>query len=291
MDYASLPDTLGELYKALIQVFNAANTQTAALDARLIIQERCGHSWSDILADPLKSIDEEEKKNIARDAELHISGKPLSRIYGMREFWGHPFSINEHVLDPRPDTELIIDIARRRHKKDDRLRILDIGTGSGCILISLLHEFPGSTGIGLDVSKDALSIAKHNADKIGVSDRAEFRESNWLSALTPEDDFDLVVSNPPYIRESVIPDLEINVKEFDPILALDGGKDGLQAYKEIFSSLSRHLKEGAIALFEIGYDQGEDLMRLSRESRFEFRNVHPDFAGLPRVVEICRGDK
>ena len=89
----------------------------------------------------------------------------------------------------------------------------------------------------------------------------------------------------------MIPDLEINVKEFDPILALDGGKDGLQAYKEIFSSLSKHLKEGAIALFEIGYDQGEDLMRLSRESRFAFRNVHPDLAGLPRVVEICRGDK
>jgi len=286
-----LPHTLGELYKAMKMTMSEAGILTAELDARLILNERCNIGWSEIIAKPDYIMDAQDMVVIADDLAQRLNGRPLSKIYNKREFWGLEFEVSDDVLDPRPDTETIIDIALQRFSKNDDIRILDMGTGTGCLLIALLSEFPKAQALGLDISVQALDVARRNAAKHGVDGRAKFMLSDWFSSLEGGDKFDLIVSNPPYIRESVIPDLEAEVRNFDPILALDGGADGLQAYKKIFSSLSLHLKPRGTALFEIGYDQRKEVMRLGRESRFSEINVHPDLAGQPRVVEICCGDK
>ncbi len=286
-----LPHTLGELYKAMKMTMSEAGILTAELDARMILEERCDIGWSKIIAEPDYIISAEDMAVIADDLEQRLNGKPLSKIYKKREFWGLEFEVSDDVLDPRPDTETIIDIALQRFSKDADIRILDMGTGTGCLLIALLSEFPKAQGLAVDISVQALEIARRNAAMHGVDGRAEFMLSNWFSSLGDNGTFDLIISNPPYIRESVIPELEPEVRNFDPILALDGGADGLQAYKKIFSSLCAHLNPQGTALFEIGYDQREEVMRLGRESRFSVINVHPDLAGQPRVVEICCGDK
>ena len=196
--------------------------------------------------------------------------------------------VNEHTLDPRPDTETLIEAVLKSADRDKPLSIVDLGTGSGCILISLLHELPMATGRGVDVSEHALSAAKHNAEVNQVAGRCEFIMSNWGEKLNRS--YDIVVSNPPYIASDVIPTLEDSVKKHDPILALDGGEDGLQAYKIIFSQLPKILKRDGKAYFEIGYDQSETVARLSRESRFSNIESYADFAGHIRVLELCLDD-
>ena len=254
------------------------------LEARRIIEARTAYRWADIMAQPEAVIELQALALIESDMQRRIAGEPLSRIYGMREFWGREFALSPDTLDPRPETELIIELALKRFKGMSPARILDLGTGTGCILITLLAEFPDSTGVACDLSAGALATARENAARHGVESRAQFIESDWFSGV--EGEFDLIVSNPPYIAESVIPTLAVEVKNHDPILALQGGEDGLQAYRQIFSKLFLHLKPAGIALFEIGFDQGEEVMRLSGESRIRQTRVHSDLAGLARVLEI-----
>lgn len=279
------PIKLGALYRNLKDVL-------PDLEARIIIRERTGQPWSAIIANP--DIPVGNLEQVESDVKRRLGGEPLSRIYGEREFHGLTFKISPAVLDPRPDTETLVDVALQKFHVKQAPEILDLGTGSGCILISLLHALPQARGTGVDVSSETLEIARENARTIGVIDRAEFTCGDWGTGL-PSGGFDLVVSNPPYIASSVIPNLEPEVRNHDPILALDGGKDGLQAYKNIFPDLPRLLKKGGIALFEIGYDQEDAVMRLGKESRIRPRihiaGVHRDLAGRPRVVEISRGDK
>lgn len=291
MQQQALPDTLGELFKALRMILDEGGILTAELEARLIIEKRAGYQWADLIAKPLESVGAQALALIFSDVQERLAGKPLSRIYGEREFWGLDFEVTLDVLDPRPDTETILDIALQRFDRKKSIEILDLGTGSGCILIALLSEFTLARGLGADISPAALEVAKKNALLNGVENRSEWILSNWFDSVQDGRKFDLIVSNPPYIRESVIPDLEPEVRNFDPILALDGGEDGLRDYKKIFSSLFSYLKPDGIALFEIGFDQAEDVMRLGGESRFDIVNVHPDLAGLARVVEISCGDK
>lgn len=283
--------TLGHVYRSLVDKLSANGeaVDTAERESRIILEQRTDYGWSDLIAFPDKVISDAEYALIESDIEKRCSGVPLSRIYGMREFWGLPFVLSEDTLDPRPDTELIIDLALQRFDVSKPLRILDLGTGSGCILVSLLHEFKNAFGVGLDLSFGAVSCARSNADKNQCGDRSAFICGSWLESIHGK--FDLIVSNPPYISNQVIPTLSREVQNHDPILALDGGDDGLNPYKIIFPILSQYLNEGGIALFEIGYDQESSAMRLAEESGFAQRTVHMDLAGNPRVVEISGGDK
>ena len=290
----SAPRTLKSLYRYIIDQFKNVGLDTPDLDARLIITERTEYDWSDIITRPDADINDNEYASIMSDIKQRLSGKPLSRIYGQREFWGLPFKLSDATLDPRPDTELIIEIALDRFSKNKPLRILDLGTGSGCILISLLTEFPDSIGFGVDLSLDAVKTASENAVQNRCMERAHFVCASWgdaLSAHTSADSFDLIVSNPPYITSQVIPTLAQEVQNHDPILSLDGGNDGLQAYKKIFSQIKSLIHDDGFALFEIGYDQDKDVMRLAEDSGFALRTVHVDISGNPRVVEISCGDK
>lgn len=282
--------SLKPLYDDMIARLKNASVETPDLDARIIIEERTSYDWSDIIARPDSSITQIQYDNIMCDVSARIAGKPLSRIYGCREFWGLEFVLSEDTLDPRPDSELIVDLALKHFPDRDRpLEILDLGTGSGCILISLLCEFKNARGFGVDLSFGALTCAQGNASKNNVAERAHFSCGTWLSGINEK--FDLIVSNPPYISNQVIPTLSTEVRDHDPILALDGGDQGLDPYKEIFPQLKYFLNRDGIALFEIGYDQEKDVMRLAEDAGFAQRTVHFDLAGNPRVVDISSGDK
>jgi len=265
---------LSALYKALRETLSES-------DARYVIDKRLGLSSADIISSPDLEVEEGQAlQDLARVNE----GQPLSRIYGEREFWGLNFGLSPDTLDPRADTETLIEAVLERYKDAPPRSILDLGTGSGCILLSLLSEYKDAQGLGVDLSEGAVETARANAKSLGLENRASFRQGNWAQGIDQK--FDLLVSNPPYIASKVIPELDENVQKYDPILALDGGEDGLQAYKIIFSEIFRILNPGGYAYFEIGFDQAESVMRLSEESRFSNTRLISDSARLPRVVEI-----
>ena len=284
-----LPSELKSLFHEIRKIFKNAHVNAADMEARIVIEERTGCKFSDIVTQPDLHVDDSVLSNISTDLEQRLAGVPLTRIYGENEFWGRRFKVTENTLDPRNDTETIIARALEIFPKNKTLRILDLGTGTGCILITLLCEFPNAIGVGVDICDEALACAKDNANALNVMDRAEFLCGEWFEPVLGQ--FDLIVSNPPYIVSDVIPSLSPEVKNHDPILALDGGKDGLDAYKIIFSKIKNFLNDDGIGLFEIGFDQADDVMRLSEDAGFAQRIVHMDMAGNPRVVEISNGDK
>ena len=274
---------LKDLYKILRKALSEA-------DARYVLQKRTGLSHADMIANSEQDVDE---ASVLNDLKLYNQGTPLSRIYGEREFWGMAFELSPGTLDPRPDTETLVEAVVKRYKDNPPKMILDMGTGTGCILIALLSEFPEATGVGIDLSEEAVETAKTNAAQNHVGDRTTFLQGNWAESL--DESFDLVVSNPPYIAKKVIQKLDESVKKHDPALALDGGEDGLQAYKEIFSQLFSVLKPGRRAFFEIGFDQEKSTRRLSEESRLSVISTYADLAGHIRVLELAveniSGDK
>lgn len=273
-----MPYALQDLYKRLRESLSEA-------DSRYVLQKRAQLDTSALIAAPQQEISDDIAEQIEGDLAAHKAGKPLSRIYGEREFWGLNFKLSSATLDPRADTETLIEAVLRRFEGQAPPKtILDLGTGSGCILLALLSEFKDSQGLGVDIAPEAVQTAQENAKRLALADRAEFMCSSWADDI--ENQFDLVVSNPPYIASDVILKLDENVQNYDPIQALDGGENGLQAYENIFSTLSRCLKKGGAAFFEIGFDQEKSTRRLSEESGFLVQSVHRDSAGNPRVVEI-----
>lgn len=287
MEFSSA--ALGVVYKELCKALVACAGNQSEFESRLILEHRVGLTWSDIIAAPHTEISTQHIEKILSDLYARQKSKPLSRIYGEREFWGLPFIVTPDTLDPRPDTEMIIECTLDLYRDNPPNTILDLGTGTGCILITLLNAFKNAHGVAVDYSFAALKVAQQNAKKNNCAERISFVRGCWGGSLNTK--FDLIVSNPPYISSAVIPNLEAEVKNHDPILALDGGLDGLDAYKQIFLSLKNILSPQGKALFEIGYDQGQTVLRLAEESGLKVHEVHLDLAGQPRVVEISCGDK
>lgn len=281
--------TLKDVYRHIKTTLQDAGIEDFDLEARYIILHRSGYDFGEIIAKPDIILDSDLLLRIAEDVEKRLSRMPISRIYGEREFWGIKFDLSPDTLDPRPDTETILELSIERLDRSLPLRILDLGTGTGCILIALLHEFKNASGVGVDLSAGAVKTASSNSLQANVQNRVSFVQGSWFSPV--EGLFDLIVSNPPYISNQVIPTLTPEVRNHDPILALDGGDDGLDAYRSIFSLLKNYLSPSGLALFEIGYDQCEQVSRLAEEYSLSVRGVHLDLAGQPRVVEISCGDK
>ncbi len=230
-------------------------------------------------------------ENIVTDAQYttyqnyinrRIKGEPVDLIMGWRGFYTGEFKITADVLSPRPDTECIIDGILDRVDKNSPLRILDLGTGSGCILISLLMGLPNATGIGVDISEKALEIATFNAEYNGVGDRTDFIQSNWFENV--QGTYDIIVSNPPYIPSAVIDTLQVEVKQYDPILALDGGSDGLAPYRIIANNAETYLNENGIIVIEFGYNQSQDIQNI-----FEKDKKYKVYTPLNDLAQILRG--
>jgi release factor glutamine methyltransferase len=218
----------------------------------------------------------------------------VARILGEWEFWSLPFTLTPGTLVPRPDSETVVAAAllalkERRHASDG-LRILDLGVGTGALLVALLKELPGATGVGVDLSPEAVETATFNAVRNGVGERARFHVSDWAAGLDPADrgPYDLVVSNPPYIADAVIDGLEPEVRAHDPRLALSGGRDGLDAYRAIAAELPALLAPDGVAALEIGSDQAETVAALFRAAGFAVEGPFADFGSRPRALVLRR---
>ena len=302
--------TIDQALVSLKQTLKDAGIDNPALDARILVREAMGLSDTDMITAGRSEPTPSALEKLTEWGAQRAAGRPVSKILGYKEFYGRRFSVTDDTLDPRPDTETLIEVALKSLKtplplgegnkassrsggsvvgEGQNITILDLGTGTGCILITLLCELPHASGIAADVSNAALAIAKQNAKTHGVDSRAAFIQSDWFENITGT--FDLIVSNPPYIPNPDIATLAKEVRNHDPILALDGGNDGLDCYKKIISNLKTHLKPGGKAVFEIGINQGENVSRLVDDSNLCMVGITPDIAGTPRVVEISYGEK
>ena len=210
--------------------------------------------------------------------------EPISKILNKRAFWESDFFINEDVLDPRPETEIIIEKTLELFEKHESFRFLDIGTGSGCILLSIAKEFRRSYGIGIDVSEKAIAVARKNKKNLHV-ENVEIKNVDW-NYFEPKKKFDLIVSNPPYIKTDDIFNLDDSVKKFDPHIALDGGKNGLEAYEQLSDLIKDWLNPDGKILLEIGYNQYDDVKNLFKSKGYSLVNSHKDFQKIRRVLEF-----
>ena len=260
-----------------------AGIEEAALDARLLLEHICGTDRNTLLVHGDRTVSPEEEKQYLDAVERRSRRIPLQQITGQQEFMGLPFWVNSNVLIPRQDTEVLVEeVLKHTH---DGMQILDMCTGSGCILISILHYSNDCEGLGVDISSPALEVAEENAERLlsgrtGVS--ARFLQSDLFEAVDGK--YDILVSNPPYIRSAVVDTLMPEVKDYEPRIALDGEEDGLVFYRRILSDCKKNLKKGGMLFFEIGYDQAEDVKGMMEQSGFLEVTVKKDFGGLDRVV-------
>lgn len=260
-----------------------AGIEEAALDARLLLEHICGTDRNTLLVHGDRTVSPEEEKQYLDAVEWRSRRIPLQQITGQQEFMGLPFWVNSNVLIPRQDTEVLVEeVLKHTH---DGMRILDMCTGSGCILISILHYSNDCEGLGVDISSPALEVAEENAERLlsgrtGVS--ARFLQSDLFEAVDGK--YDILVSNPPYIRSAVVDTLMPEVKDYEPRIALDGEEDGLVFYRRILSDCKKNLKKGGMLFFEIGYDQAEAVKGMMEQAGFLEVTVKKDFGGLDRVV-------
>jgi release factor glutamine methyltransferase len=274
-----------EALASLQKTFQISGIENPAREARISLCAASGLSPVALIVDPREPLGSAAWK-VQDVGARRAAGEPLSRIVGKREFWGLSLAITPHVLDPRPETETIVEAALSilSDRHEDPLRILDLGVGSGALLCALLTEFGLARGIGVDISTDAADVARGNLRACGLSLRAEIRLGDWTRGI--EGRFDLIVSNPPYIPTVDLPRLPREVRNFDPWLALDGGIDGLAAYRRILSESRRLLAPGGWLLVELGAGQAAKVTAVASQCGFTDIRTYQDLAGANRVAAI-----
>jgi release factor glutamine methyltransferase len=273
--------------RKLAVTFKAHQIDSAELDARILVGAVLGLDLTSLIAQARRSLTTDESRRLEVFAKRRAAGEPVARILGFKEFWGLPLQLSAETLVPRPDTETVVELAlemrRGQRPHDRRMRIADLGTGSGAILLALLSEMPEAEGVGTDISLAALRTAKANAARLGFAERAVFIACNYTAALSGP--FDLMVSNPPYIRSADIPGLESEVRNFDPLAALNGGADGLDAYRAIIPAAAGLLGPAGALIVEAGLGQSGQIQGLMTASGLTLeRNPKADLAGVPRAV-------
>jgi release factor glutamine methyltransferase len=267
--------------------FRTNAIDSAELDARILVGAALGLDLTGLIAAATRPVTAAEAERLEDLACRRLTGEPIARILGAKEFWGLPLQLSAATLVPRPDTETVVELAlemlRAGPAPDRPLRIADIGTGSGAILLALLSELPDAYGIGTDISAAALHTASANARHLELACRAAFIASDYAAALSGS--FDLIVSNPPYIRSAEIIHLATEVRDHDPLGALDGGSDGLDAYRALIPQATRLLAPGGVLAVEVGHDQSAEVERLMMVAGLTFeRPPKADLAGTARAV-------
>ena len=272
--------TLQQIYREGKETLERAGIAEAELDAWYLLEYVTGISRASYYGDPGRVVSEEDLCRYRECIEKRAGHIPLQHITGEQEFMGLSFRVNDQVLIPRQDTETLVEEALKYAMPG--MRVLDLCTGSGCILISLLHFCPGLTGVGSDISAEALKMARTNGQRLHVEDRAQWLCGDLFEKVTGA--FDLILSNPPYIRSAEIEELQEEVRLYDPRIALDGAEDGLLFYRRIIEESKHYLKNGGRLLFEIGCDQGRDVAELLENAGYTEVSVKKDLAGLDRVA-------
>jgi release factor glutamine methyltransferase len=276
---ATVGDTVAEAAARL----TAGGIAEPQREARLILALAMGADQAVVLGYPERVLDGITQARLEQLVSRRLKHEPFSRLKGMREFWSLEFTLSPETLDPRPDSETLIEGALahlpNRHAP---LRVLDFGTGTGCLLLALLSELPNATGLGIDVLPGAVETARRNAERLGLSSRARFDVQDWRREITGK--ADVILANPPYIRSEDIRSLGPEVAAFEPLVALDGGRDGLDAYRVLAPILLTVLIQGGLACIELGLGQAESVVRLLVESGVKINEIRRDLSGIERCL-------
>jgi release factor glutamine methyltransferase len=275
--------TLVRAWKMARERLEAARIDGPVIDARLLLEAAAGVSRTEIITDPHRELTAEQAAMLDDFLTRRANREPVSHILGVRGFWKILLKVNADVLTPRPDTETILDVVLPRFGEHQAFKVLDLGVGSGAILLAILAERPRAQGLGVDVSEEALAVARENAANLGLADRAALLRGDWTFGL-PDAGFDLVVANPPYIPSADIEALAPEVRDYDPRLALDGGPDGLDAYRLLAPEILRVLKPGGVFAVEFGIGQGADVAALFTAAGAEGLRVVKDLGDRERVL-------
>lgn len=277
------PETIGSTLGEVAAALNAAGFDEARRRARRLVAAALDLSPTEVFTRLDRMITEDEGERVAGLLRRAVNHEPLSRILGRREFWGLEFALSPDTLDPRPESETLVEAVLARLPERGRpCRFLDLGTGSGCLLLALLSEFPAATGIGVDRAFGASLVARRNADRLGFGGRAAFVVGDWATAIGAG--FDAVVANPPYIASAEMALLPPEVRNFDPALALDGGADGLDSYRAIAADLPCLLGPSGLFACEIGAGQDAAVAASLAGGGLIVEDIVPDLAGIPRCV-------
>ena len=278
------------ILQSLEQAMDVAGIISAKTDARCLLGLALGRDIPVLPHEVLSPLDKARQKNLSAMLARRLAGEPISRIRGWREFWSLRFAISQSTLDPRPDSETIVEAAvmwaLANSAKMGPMRCLDLGTGSGCLLLALLSELPQATGVGIDLSLDALGVAAANAKKLGFGDRVHFHQHSFFDDLSNFGSFDIILSNPPYIPTLDIAGLEADVRDFDPALALDGGTDGMDCWRGLLPRLGKPLSDKGAAFVEIGLGQEAAIVQLAAKVNLEFVESYRDLSGAIRCLQF-----
>ena len=278
------------ILQSLEQAMNMAGIESAKTDARCLLGLALGRDMPVLPHEVLSPLGKTCAQHLSVMLERRLAGEPVSRIRGWREFWSLRFAISPSTLDPRPDSETVIEAAVKwaiaKSAQTKPLRCLDLGTGSGCLLLALLSELPQATGIGIDLSRDAIDLAAVNATSLGLGERAHFHQHNFCYDLSSLGSFDIILSNPPYIPTADIDCLAVDVKSFDPALALDGGIDGMACWQGLLPRLGEPLSEEGAAFVEIGVGQEAPIVQLAAQANLELVKSYRDLSDSIRCLQF-----
>jgi release factor glutamine methyltransferase len=277
-------ETIASARQALARAFATAALDSPELDARILVGHALGLDAAGVVSQGARQVTSSERAAIAALAQRRLAHEPIARILGVKEFWGLPFRLNEETLVPRPETETVVEaaLAALGSRRQRALRIADLGTGSGALLLALLSECPKGIGIGTDLSANAIACARRNAGALRLHERASFTVCNYGAAL--KGSFDLVVSNPPYVRQRDIASLQPEVRLFDPPRALDGGDDGLHGYRAITVDAGRLLAPDGLLVVELGAGQASAVAALFSAAGLAVKSPYSDLSGVPRAL-------
>jgi release factor glutamine methyltransferase len=278
------------ILQLLEQVMDVAGIASAKTDARCLLGLALGRDMPVLPHEVLSPLDTVCQRRLSAILERRLAGEPISRIRGWREFWSIRFAISRSTLDPRPDSETLIEAALTwaiaNSAQTAPLRCLDLGTGSGCLLLALLSELPQATGIGIDLCPNAIGVAVENANSLGLGGRAHFHQYSFCDDLSNFGSFDIILSNPPYIPSVDIANLAVDVRDFDPALAIDGGFDGMACWHCLLPRLGESLSDKGTAFVEIGIGQETTVLQLAANASLEFIESYRDLSDVIRCLQF-----
>ena len=273
---------LSDLQTAITKKLFDSGIETSSLDSRIILKEVFCFDEKELILNSQLIVPDNKINEVDKILSRRVSGEPVSKIFGKRDFYKSTFLISKDVLDPRPETELIIEIANNFILDKGYKNFIDLGTGSGCIILSILKDNKNLSALGIDISNKAINIAQKNCSNLNLEKQATFLVSNWLSKVSGS--YDLIISNPPYIPSKDIDTLLDNVKNYDPLISLDGGDDGLKCYREIAEDINRIISKKGRIILEIGFNQAINVVKIFESKEFMFLDKYNDINGLDRIL-------